>query len=243
MVTSRRRPQAGAKLQRRHAYRHGPNSLSSETPNESPIFIYELCAAIHTVCVAIDWPRGVQRACVFCVDSQADVAALVKGNPHPNRHTASMHVLELCRPGNPPLLGRIRTRRIQYFQWSFDGLHFHAGGAVWPERGTAPSVFREVFEFWGVLRLEATAVKESGRYDRLCYFSLRGANFFLCMAIFRMANLMAISNHGSSTPAQPNIPPGRFRLLNSPAPTIPAQARADGHLRFVSLYRNARWSS
>ena len=54
-------------------------SLAVEDKTESPIFIYELCAAILMACIAITWPRTDPRTCVLCVDNKAALADLVKG--------------------------------------------------------------------------------------------------------------------------------------------------------------------
>ena len=54
--------------------------LTGESPSESPIFPNERCAAVLMARVALSWPRDQSRSCVLCVDSQAAVAALVKGD-------------------------------------------------------------------------------------------------------------------------------------------------------------------
>ena len=54
--------------------------MITDIPGESPIFTYELCAAILMVCGSLDWPRNQPRTCVLCVDNKASVAALVKGS-------------------------------------------------------------------------------------------------------------------------------------------------------------------
>ena len=54
--------------------------LVEETPGESPIFAYELCAAILMVCITLNWPRNQHTTVVLCVDNKAAVAALVKGS-------------------------------------------------------------------------------------------------------------------------------------------------------------------
>lgn len=58
----------------------GSIAFANEIPDESPIFISELCAAILMICLAIDWPREMLRTCVLFGDTQDSVAALVKGS-------------------------------------------------------------------------------------------------------------------------------------------------------------------
>ena len=71
--------------------RHGRTAITTHLPSwfitwvcslpgESPIFLYELCAAILVVCCSFDWPDAANRTCVLCVDNEAAVATLVKGS-------------------------------------------------------------------------------------------------------------------------------------------------------------------
>ena len=54
--------------------------MVNNIPGDSPIFIFELRAAILMACIVLQWPNDKQRTCVLCVDKQAAVAALVKGS-------------------------------------------------------------------------------------------------------------------------------------------------------------------
>ena len=56
-------------------------SMVTALPDESPIFIHELCVSILTARLALNWSRDKQRTCLLRVDNQAAVAALVKGSP------------------------------------------------------------------------------------------------------------------------------------------------------------------
>ena len=61
---------------------HLPNwitLLAQDPPSESPIFLYELCAAVSVGCNAPSWPLYQHRTCGLCFDNQAAVAALFKG--------------------------------------------------------------------------------------------------------------------------------------------------------------------
>ena len=53
--------------------------MAEASEGESPIFLYELCAAVLMVYIENGWGNTKPRTCVLCVDNQADVAALVKG--------------------------------------------------------------------------------------------------------------------------------------------------------------------
>ena len=54
--------------------------MAVSAEGESPIFLYEICAAILMVYTANEWCDSTTRTCVLCVDNQAAVAALVKGS-------------------------------------------------------------------------------------------------------------------------------------------------------------------
>ena len=54
--------------------------MVNNIPGESPIVIFELCAAILMACIALQWPNGKHRTFVLRGDNQAAVAAFVKGS-------------------------------------------------------------------------------------------------------------------------------------------------------------------
>ena len=53
--------------------------MANSTVGESPIFIFELCAAVLMVFLANEWGDTIPRTCVLCVDNQAAVNAMIKG--------------------------------------------------------------------------------------------------------------------------------------------------------------------
>ena len=54
--------------------------MTNELEGESPIFIFELAAAVLAACLVITQNDGVARTCVLCVDNKAALAALIKGS-------------------------------------------------------------------------------------------------------------------------------------------------------------------
>ena len=54
--------------------------MDVDAEGESPIFLYELCAAILMVFIANQWMGDTPRTCVLCVDNKAAAAALIKGS-------------------------------------------------------------------------------------------------------------------------------------------------------------------
>ena len=54
--------------------------MTLKTEGDSPIFTYELCAAILKGCIANRRRGETARTCVLCFDSKAAVSALVKGS-------------------------------------------------------------------------------------------------------------------------------------------------------------------
>ena len=131
-------------------------------PGESPIFIYELCAAILTACLALNWSRDRHRTCVLCVDNQAAVAALVQGAPSSPlgalleslfwniaARGATLRWIEYvhAKPNDADATARLRTSRN--------------GNRCAYQMGQIPSAFSEAFSSWESPHREATVFKKA----------------------------------------------------------------------------------
>ena len=55
-------------------------TTATKAEGESPVYLYELCAAILLARIALSWGDASNRAVVLCVDNQAAVAALTMGS-------------------------------------------------------------------------------------------------------------------------------------------------------------------
>ena len=124
---------------------------------ESPIFLYELCAAILMVYVANEWNDATPRTCVLCVDNQAAVAALIKGSSSSDLAGVLVNLFwNVAARGN--------TRRwIEYVNTKSNTADYPSRLCAMPAetashrtQGEAPRKFREAFTSWEALRREAT---------------------------------------------------------------------------------------
>ena len=135
--------------------------LVSTTPGESPIFTYELCAAILMVCISLDWPTNSHRTCVLCVDNQAAVAALVKGS---STSPIGTMLATLC--------WTLAARGTA--MWRIDYVRAESNHADRPSRecdaphgstcsrsfGHCRPTFYRAFKSWEAFRKEATTVQQ-----------------------------------------------------------------------------------
>ena len=138
--------------------------LVSETPVESPIFIYELCAAILMVCVSLTWPADTHRTCVLCVDNKAAVAALAKGS-------SSSSMGSMLATLFWTLAARGSTLRwIEYVHAKSNRTDFPSRERGAPDGrkcarsvGQCPAAFRYAFKSWYTLHEQANMVQKMKR--------------------------------------------------------------------------------
>ena len=135
-------------------------SWINENSDESPIFIYELCAAILVAFCALDWPRTA-RTCVLCIDNQAVVATLVKGS-------SSSQLGSLLANLFWTIAARCTTTWwIEYVHTKSNTADQPSGWCDKTERGqctsptrNVPAAFAETFSNWLTLHREATFAKQ-----------------------------------------------------------------------------------
>ena len=128
-------------------------------PGESPIFIYELCAAVLLAYCAREW-RGISRTCVVCIDNKAAVATLVKGSSTSPIGTLLANLFwTVATQGNTT--------------WWIEYVHTKSNIADQPSRQrtrtagkpcnkstrNVPIEFEQTFATWTSLHREATVVK------------------------------------------------------------------------------------
>ena len=135
--------------------------MVTSLPDESPISIYELCAAILMACIATEWSRGKHRIGVLCVGNQAALVALVKWSSSSELGTLMAPLFWSCLARGNAL-------------WWIEYVHTKSNVADAPSRdcspyhdserqlgiGEAPTAFREPFGSWEALHREAAVVLE-----------------------------------------------------------------------------------
>ena len=123
---------------------------------ESPIFIFELAAAILAACLAILRNDGNTRTCVLCIDNKAALAALIKG-PSSSELGAILVNLFWSMAARCPVL------------WWFEYVNTKANASDPPSRvcdapmglarnrasGAIPLEFARIFSSWGALHRES----------------------------------------------------------------------------------------
>ena len=149
---------------RHEAHTHLPEwfcKLAESSENESPIFIYELCASILTVYTAIGWRGEQPRTCVLCVDNKAAVAALVKGISPSNLAGVLVNLFwTVAARGN--------TRWwIEYFNTKSNAAGRPSRLCALPlgttcnaTNGHVPAGFRTAFATWENLHIDASAFED-----------------------------------------------------------------------------------
>ena len=130
-------------------------------PEESPIFLYELCAAILVVCCSLECPDAANRTCALCVDNKAAVATLVKGSSSSPIGTLLAN-----------LFWTLATRGD--LLWWVEYVHTKSNGADLPPRhcdaqsrglcsaasANVTATFTHCFTSWETLRREATIINK-----------------------------------------------------------------------------------
>ena len=151
--------------------------MVNNRPGESPIFIFELCAAVLMARLALEWTSDKQRTCVLCVGNQGAVAALVKGSSSSALGTLLASLFwNLSEKG--PIL------------WRIEYVHTKSNDADAPSRwctsnfgescahhsGDVPTAFSVAFSSWDSLRREAT-VFNNGKINWVRYLSYSRGRF------------------------------------------------------------------
>ena len=135
-------------------------AMAEPAEGESPIFLYELCAAILMVYIANEWADTTPRTCVLRVDNQAAATALIKGSSPSSIAGALVSLFwNVAARGN--------TR------WWIEYLNAKSNSADYPSRqcdkpteticgtarGRSPAEFRDAFTSRGNLSREATVFR------------------------------------------------------------------------------------
>ena len=135
-------------------------SLAMTSDGESPIYLFEICAAILTACVVVESSLETTRSCVLCIDNQAALAALVKGSASSELGTVLVGVFWAIAARSP-------------VQWWLEYVHTDSNDADAPSRecnatgvrtcclscGTLPLIFTKAFESWDSLRRASTRLR------------------------------------------------------------------------------------
>ena len=132
-------------------------TMVNKIPDESPIFIFELCDAMLMAFIALTWPKGKHRTCVLCVDNQAAVAALVRGSPCSTLGTLSATLFwNIAARGST-------LRRAEYVHTKSNDAGApsrwctsRGGSACAYQSGGLPNAFSHACSSWESLRREAT---------------------------------------------------------------------------------------
>ena len=135
--------------------------LVNDLPNESPIFLFEMCAAILMVCCSSGWENKDARTCELRVGNKAAVEALVKGSSSP--------------PAGALLANLFWTLATHgSIIWWIEYVHTKSNSADGPSRdctallgdgcsrntGNVPQIFAHAFSPWEAIHREATIVKQ-----------------------------------------------------------------------------------
>ena len=132
-------------------------SLAMTAGGEAPIYLFEICAAILTACVAVESSLETTRPCVLCIDNQAALAALIKGSASLELVTVLVGVFWAIAARSPA-------------QWWLEYVHTDSDDADAPSRdcnaagvrtcslssGTSPLDFAKTFESWGSMHRAST---------------------------------------------------------------------------------------
>ena len=124
---------------------------------ESPIYLFEIAAAIFAACLVYFHSDGESRTCVLCVDNKAALAALVKGSSSSQLGSVLINVFWSLAARSP-------------ITWWFEYVNTKANAADHPSRecdaptgvnctrssGVIPPDFSRVFSSWGALHTEST---------------------------------------------------------------------------------------
>ena len=131
--------------------------LANAAEGESPIFLYELCAAILMVYIANEMEDGTPRTCVLRVDNMAAGGALVKGSSSSKLGTVLANLF-----WNVAARGTTRWW-IEYVNTKSNAADFPSRICALPiesrcsqSHGCVPKRFSAAFSTWDNIRREAT---------------------------------------------------------------------------------------
>ena len=147
--------------------------LANAIPGESPISIFELCAAIPMVCIALDWPQQKHRTCVLCRDNKAAVSAPVKGS---STSTLGALLTTLfwtlaARGATTWWIEYVRTKS-NYADTPSRDCNAQCGYGCTRLTGHAPSAFRESFKSRDAIHREPTLVHDGGKIGEQSFCDL-----------------------------------------------------------------------
>ena len=130
--------------------------MTFDLEEESPIFVFELTAAILAACLVILQNDGEARSCVLCVDNKAALAALIKGSSSSELGTILVNLFWSLTARCPVI-------------WWFEYVNTKANAADPPSRvcnapsgvlcdrtsGPIPPEFTRIFSSWSALHRES----------------------------------------------------------------------------------------
>ena len=88
-------------------------TMATALPDESPVFIYELCASVIMARLALNWSRDEQRTCVLRGQPGGRRRLSERVAILSCRRAISIDILEHCRAMRNTLVGRVRPRKIK----------------------------------------------------------------------------------------------------------------------------------
>ena len=132
------------------------SAMAVDAEGESPIFLYELCAAILLVYIANGWMGATPRTRVLCVDNQAAVAARIKGISPPDLAGSLVNLFwNVAARGNT----RWRVEYVDAKSSSSDSpsrqCKLPTEAVRFEAQGQIPTEFRDAFSSSESLRREA----------------------------------------------------------------------------------------
>ena len=138
--------------------------LVRDAPVESPIFIYELCAAILMVCIAREWPRQTHQTYVLCVDNVAAVDALVNGSSTSPIGTLLTTLFRNLAARGATLwrIEYVRTKSNHADQPSRECDAQNGSRCIFAN-GSTPSSFYHAFKSWCAIHKEETTAQKAKR--------------------------------------------------------------------------------